>query len=302
MALIESERLGRVAISLLMLPGDERIGMALGEFGVTESIARWQSGIGPKVICQRINETLASAQQTLEIAFERGARFIIPTDPEWPMHLGDLDTQAPVGLWVRSANDLAEISKDSLAIVGARAATSYGQRIASELGTLAADYERCVVSGAAFGIDAAAHRGALAASGKTVAVLACGVDVAYPTAHQGLLERIVATGAVISEVPPGTLARKQYFLIRNRLIATFANETVVVEAALRSGALSTANWANAIGRKVWGVPGPITSASSAGVNREIATGQAMLLMDLDSLFLIAGEPDAEIPDLLSNLS
>jgi DNA processing protein len=142
----------------------------------------------------------------------------------------------------------------------------------------------------------------LAAGGKTVAVLACGVDVAYPTAHQGLLERIVATGAVISEVPPGTLARKQYFLIRNRLIATLANETVVVEAALRSGALSTANWANAIGRKVWGVPGPITSASSAGVNREIATGQAMLLMDLDSLLLITGEPDAEMPDLLSNLS
>ena len=290
MALTDAERLSRVAISSLLLPGDERIGLTIGEHGVAGAIAQWQSGIGPKAICQRIGAAVARAQEVLNRAESSGARFIIPTDSQWPNQLNDLDLQTPVGLWVRGAQNLAEISLDSLAIVGARASTTYGSRIASELGTLAADYERCVVSGGAFGIDAAAHRGALAAGGKTIAVLACGVDVAYPAAHQGLLDRIALSGAVISEVPLGTLARKQYFLIRNRLIAALASQTVVVEAALRSGALSTSNWANAIGRQVWGVPGPITSASSAGVHREIAAGQAMLLMHPEIIFETQSEP------------
>jgi len=280
MAVTDSQRLTRVAISSLLLPGDERIGLAVGEYGVADAVARWQAGNGPKPICQRIDQAVETAQQVLNQASANGARFIIPSDSEWPRQLDDLDMQSPVGLWVRGTQNLAELAADSLAVVGARASTSYGSRIASELGTLAADYERCVVSGAAFGIDAAAHRGALAASGTTIAVLACGVDVSYPAAHQGLLDRIASNGLVISEVPPGTLARKQYFLIRNRLIAALASQTVVVEAALRSGALSTSNWANASGRQVWGVPGPITSAGSAGVNREIATNNVSLLHNL----------------------
>ena len=302
MAVTDAERLGRVAISSLLLPGDERIGLAIGEYGVADAIRRWQTGAGPKPICQRIDEAVASAQVVLDRAKSSGSRFIIPTDPEWPNQLDDLDLQTPVGLWVRGEQNLAEISTDSLAVVGARAATSYGSRIASELGTLAGDYERCVVSGAAFGVDAAAHRGALAAGGTTIAVLACGADVSYPAAHQGLLDRIALSGAVVSEVPPGTLARKQYFLIRNRLIAALASQTVVVEAALRSGALSTSNWANAIGRQVWGVPGPITSASSAGVNREIAAGQALLLTSPESLFLNTCEARENVPNSQSDIS
>ena len=302
MEVIESERRARAVISALLMPGDERIGIEIGEYGVVEALERWQTGFGPKVICQRINQAIDSVQNALDAARKSGARFLIPADPEWPTQLTDLDTQAPVGLWVRGTQDLAQITSNSLAIVGARAATSYGERIAAEIGTLAADYEHCVVSGAAFGIDAAAHRGALAVSGKTIAVLACGVDVAYPSAHQGLLDRICANGVVISEVPPGTLARKQYFLIRNRLIAALANQTVVVEAALRSGALSTSNWANAIGRTVWGIPGPITSASSAGVHREIATGQAMLLMSPEILFGAEEKSDSNVPDSVIGIS
>jgi DNA processing protein len=296
MAVVDSERLNRVAINSLLVPGDERIGLAVGEYGVNEAVSQWKCGVGPKAICQRIGEAVDTAQKVLDKAASLGVRFVIPSDADWPEQLADLDTQSPIGLWVKGSGKLSSITADSLAIVGARAATSYGTRIASELGTLAADYERCVVSGAAFGVDAAAHRGALSVNGTTVAVLACGVDVAYPAAHQGLLDRIAATGLIISEVPPGTLARKQYFLIRNRLIAALASQTVVVEAALRSGALSTSNWANAIGRQVWGVPGPITSASSAGVNREIATGQAMLLMSPEALFATAGNPDEDIPE------
>ncbi len=302
MAMTDAQRLGRVAISSLLLPGDERIGLAVGEYGVADAIARWQAGVGPKAICQRIDQAVATAQQVLNQTQSIGARFVIPSDSEWPNQLCDLDTQSPVGLWVRGSQNLGDLTSGSLAVVGARAATTYGSRIASELGTLAADYERCMVSGAAFGIDAAAHRGALAASGQTIAVLACGVDIAYPTAHQGLLDRIAETGLIISEVPPGTQARKQYFLIRNRLIAALASQTVVVEAALRSGALSTSNWANAIGRQVWGVPGPITSASSAGVNREIATGQAMLLMSPESLFITNTKSDKDVPDLVTGIS
>jgi len=302
MAIAETDRISRVTISSLLLPGDERIGLAIGEYGVADAIRRWQAGVGPKPICERIDQAVATAQQVLNQASSNGARFVIPSDPEWPHQIADLDLQTPIGLWVRGVQNLAELATDSLAVVGARASSSYGSRIASELGTLAADNYRCLVSGAAFGVDAAAHRGALSADGQTIAVLACGVDVTYPAAHQGLLDRIATTGLIISEVPPGTLARKQYFLIRNRLIAALASQTVVVEAALRSGALSTSNWANAIGRQVWGVPGPITSASSAGVNREIATGQAMLLMSPESLFLTTGNSNDDVPDLVGGIS
>ncbi len=284
MAVITDERLGRVAISMLNSPGDERIGQAIGERGVIGAIEYWRAGQGPSVICARINSTLERAEATLAQAIAAGFAFIAPGDSQWPAQLSDLDTQMPVGLWIRGAHDLAQLCAQSVAVVGARACTAYGERIASELGTMAADADQCVVSGAAFGIDAAAHRGALAAQGFTVAILACGVDVAYPAAHKGLLDRIAGEGLLVSELPLGALARKQHFLIRNRLIAALGQQTVVVEAALRSGSLSTANWANALGRTVWGIPGPITSASSAGVHREIASGQANLAMDLDSIF------------------
>jgi DNA processing protein len=208
-----------------------------------------------------------------------GGVFITPSDTAWPSQLQDLDLSAPLGLWCRGTGDAHELNMYSLAVVGARAATAYGERIASEIGSLAGQHGVTIVSGAAYGIDAAAHRGVLASGGRTIAVLACGVDVPYPSAHQGLLERIAENGLIISEAPPGSKPHKRRFLVRNRLIAALSSSTLVVEAALRSGSLSTANWANALGRQVWGVPGPLSSATSAGVHVGIAQGEMHIVTD-----------------------
>jgi DNA processing protein len=134
-----------------------------------------------------------------------------------------------------------------------------------------------VVSGAAFGIDQAAHRGALAGGGTTVAVLACGVDRAYPAAHRDLLDYVAETGLVVSELPPGCAPTKMRFLSRNRIIAALSLGTVVVEAAVRSGALNTASWAGTVHRPVMGVPGPVTSAPSEGVHELIRGRDAVLV-------------------------
>ena len=133
------------------------------------------------------------------------------------------------------------------------------------------------MSGAAFGIDQAAHRGALANRGPTVAVLACGADRAYPAAHRNLIDYIADVGLVVSEAPPGCAPTRIRFLARNRVIAAVARGTVVVEAAVRSGALNTASWAGGLGRTVMGVPGPVTSAPSAGVHQLIRARDALLV-------------------------
>jgi DNA processing protein len=161
--------------------------------------------------------------------------------------------------------------------VGSRSSTTYGDRVAGEIAAVAARQGCPVVSGAAFGIDQAAHRGAVAIDGPSVAVLACGVDRAYPAAHTQLIEHLAATGAVVSEAPPGCAPMRVRFLARNRLIAALSRGTVIVEAAVRSGALNTANWAGRLNRVVLGVPGPVTSASSEGVHQLIRQGTAVLV-------------------------
>ncbi|MDJ0109764.1 DNA-processing protein DprA, partial [Rhodococcus erythropolis] len=155
--------------------------------------------------------------------------------------------------------------------------TAYGEHVTAEIaGDLAVD-GWTVISGAAFGIDGAAHRAALGVGGNTLAVLACGVDRAYPSGHARLLKQIASSGAVISEYPPGTTPAKFRFLARNRLVAALSDGVVVVEAGWRSGARNTANWARKLGRPVMAVPGPVTSASSTGCHRMIREGEAQLV-------------------------
>ena len=187
----------------------------------------------------------------------------------------------PIGLWCRGALRLDEACRESVAVVGSRSATSYGAQVAGDIGARLAAEHWTTVSGAAFGIDHAAHRGALAARGRTVAVLACGVDRAYPAAHAGLLRYIADVGLVVSEAAPGCAPTRIRFLARNRLIAALSRGTVVVEAAVRSGALNTASWASGLGRVLMGVPGPVTSAPSAGVHQ--------LLRSRDALLVTSGE-------------
>lgn len=216
-----------------------------------------------------------------------GARLVIPEDAEWPVEAftcfttptaqADDRWRAPVALWVRGVGRLDELTERAVAVVGARAATGYGEHVAAEFGYELAEGGFAVISGAAFGIDGAAHRGALAAEGSTVAVQACGLDRAYPAGHQKLLDRIASSDAVVSEYPPGGWPARHRFLVRNRLIAAFAAGTVVVEAGLRSGARRTAAAAAALGRVVMAVPGPVTSASSMGCHLLIREEQAVLV-------------------------
>jgi len=281
-----TDRQARLIISIAGEPGDERVGQAVAEFGATESVKRWESGIGAEAMCKSVDRVMNSAliEQAVKSLNSVRGRFITPADDEWPATLDDLDTSAPIGLWCIGNGSLSEITQRSLAVVGARSATSYGERIAHELGVQATKEDVGLISGAAYGIDAAAHRGTLAGRGKTVAVLACGADVAYPVSHRGLLSNITDSGVVVSEAPPGSKPHKHRFLIRNRLIAALSQTTVVVEAALRSGSLSTANWAHVLNRQIWGIPGPITSATSAGVHAAIRDNMMTIATSVDHIF------------------
>lgn len=252
----------------------------VGPAAAVEAIRDWGGGLSQQIV-GGVRARLAAADPAADLArIERvGGRFLIPGDAEWPEPLAVLHgiTQPCLGLYVRGPLDLAEAVRRAVAIVGARAATDYGTYVAAELAAGLADLGWSIVSGGAYGIDGAAHRGALAAGGPTVAVLACGVDVAYPKGHDALLSRIAAEGLVVSEHAPGCAPQRLRFLVRNRLIAALSQGTVVVEAAARSGAAKTASYAADLGRELMAVPGPVTSAMSAGTNQLIRDRDARLV-------------------------
>ena len=197
------------------------------------------------------------------------ARFLIPGDKGWPRALDDLGARAPFGVWLIGA---LPPKAPAVAMVGARACTGYGNQAAGQLAAELARVGTIVVSGAALGVDGAAHRGALAVGGHTVAVLACGIDRSYPATHATLIQAIGQRGAVLAELPPGAAPTRFRFLARNRLIAALGLATVVVEAAGRSGSLVTARLAADLGRAVFAVPGPVTSRQSTGTNQLLCDG------------------------------
>jgi DNA processing protein len=220
----------------------------------------------------------------VELAFRSAARFgaelVTPEHPHWPTRINDLGHSAPVALWVRGNTEYL-VDEASIAIVGARAATGYGEHVTMEITSGLVERGYTIVSGAAYGIDGMAHRAALASTGRTVAYLAGGVDRFYPSGHDALLARIVETGAVVSELPGGSSPTKWRFLMRNRLIAASTKATLVVEAAWRSGSLNVAGHAVALGRPLGAVPGPVTSAASAGCHRLIREFGARLITNAD---------------------
>ncbi|KYH43229.1 DNA-processing protein DprA [Branchiibius sp. NY16-3462-2] len=271
----DAELSARVALSVVVEPMDTKLAPLIRELGTTRAwsaISRNEGGhfdrCQPRVQALDLDQVLFNTHQT-------GARLLFPGLPGWPAGLDDLEF-APFAVWARGCITDIDWAR-SIAVVGSRAATSYGLHVAGELGYDLASSGYTVVSGAAFGIDAAAHRGALAADVATVAVLAGGVDRPYPVAHSQLLDQIRANGLVLSEAPPGASPRRERFLARNRLIAALTTGTVVVEAGLRSGALSSAGHAERLGRVLAAVPGPVTSAASAGTNAWIRDGRAVLV-------------------------
>lgn len=193
-----------------------------------------------------------------------------------------------MGLWLRGRPSLRIWALRSVAVVGARACTGYGAHMAATLAAGLTERGWVVVSGGAYGIDGAAHRGALGAGGATVAVLACGVDRPYPRGHAELITRIAEQGLVVGELPPGDHPTPSRFILRNRVIAALTRGTVVVEAAHRSGSLVTARAAQRLGRFMMGVPGPVTSGLSAGVH-ELLRGEGVLVTDAADVVELVGD-------------
>jgi len=211
--------------------------------------------------------------------------FLAPDDPEWSLRLDELEAP-PIGLIVKG--DASILSCDSLAIVGTRNPTPYGLRIAGDFAAGFVDREYSIVSGGAYGIDSAAHRGALVAEGRTIAVIASGIDLQYPAGNARLFDEICENGAIVSEVMPGVRALPHRFLTRNRLIAALSQSTLVVEAAFRSGSLRTARDAAELLRPVMAIPGPINSPASEGCHRLIGERAAELVTSVaDAIELIS---------------
>ncbi len=281
------QALARAALTYLAEPGDPALGALLEFCAPAEVLAAIKAGMLPRT-GPGCGDNPAS-RRALERALGRwrirlphlpgdgqiaatcrdGIRLVCPGDSEWPASLDELGPARPYALWLRGTADLRLACLRSVSIVGSRAASGYGEHVAGEIAADLGERGWAVVSGGAYGIDAAAHRGALATEAITIAVLACGVDYPYPAGHADLFAAIAAQGLVVSEWPPGRHPARLRFLVRNRTIAAMTCGTVIVEAGQRSGALNTARHAAELGRPLMAVPGPVTSAQSAGCHKII---------------------------------
>lgn len=286
------ERRARIVLSRIVEPGDVDACRLVREHSAAALLGRLQAGSDldkPKVRDWSERVSRADHDQLMERAAAVGARYICPGDDEWPSALDDLERleneagdrrgSIPFGLWARGGGHLRRLAQRSVAVVGARASSAYGEHVAGDLAFGCGEAGFSVISGGAFGIDAAAHRGVLSRGALTAAVLASGVDRLYPTGNTDLLKRIAERGLLMSEAAPGCVPSRSRFLVRNRLIASLAQGTVVVEAALRSGSLNTARWALDLSRPVMGVPGPVNAASSAGVHQLLRHPGTVLVTD-----------------------
>jgi DNA processing protein len=274
--------------------------------GAVEAVALIRRGDVPDAVRSETEARrhLDLATDDLRNAEKVGARLVVPEDPDWPAWQllclappGDRGLRGagkPLGLWTRGSVPVASLFDRAVSVVGARAATGYGEHIAVELAFALVEAGMTVVSGAAYGIDGAAHRGAIGAGGPTVAVLGCGIDLAYPAGHSGLIDGIASAGLLVSEYPPGTTPARHRFLVRNRLIAALSSATVVVEAGVRSGARNTATTAAALGKTVMAVPGPITSPMSVGCHDLLRTGGAVVAGSIPEILEAVGPVGANL--------
>lgn len=287
---LTDEAYARAALTYLAEPADRLLARLIQVSGAAGALDAIKNDSVPRENRVKAGEAMTAALERWRtrlpelpapervLAFrESGIRLVTPDDPEWPGQLADLGDEQPYALWLRGNADLRFSCLRSVAIVGSRAATAYGSYVAAEFAASVAARGLAVVSGGAFGVDAAAHRGALSADGVTVAVLACGVDMAYPAAHTELFDAIAAQGVLVSEWPPGRQVSRLRFLVRNRVIAALAAGTLVVEAAQRSGALNTARHARDLRRRLMAVPGPVTSDLSAGCHQILREWQGTLV-------------------------
>ena len=248
----------------------------ISEYGAEGVLSRIQTRNYDEIKYAKLYERFSRAEpeRTLEKITTCGARLLIPSDEEWPLSLSDLSAP-PIALVYKG--DPSLLSSRSVSIVGTRNPTPYGVRNAQEFAAGFVDRGWSVTSGGAYGVDSAAHKGALIAEGQTIAVLASGIDIGYPAGNVRLFAEIAESGLLLSEVIPGTPAIPSRFLTRNRLIAALSRATLVVEAAFRSGSLRTAHDAAELMRLVMAIPGPISSPTSEGCHRLIGERAAELV-------------------------
>jgi DNA processing protein len=324
------ERFARATLAGIAEPGDRIAGAVIAAIGPARALAavleRWSPAVFAAVVPGIPEPELDLAQQrwqprinsggamlALRQAARYGTRLMVPGQEHWPTGIDDLGDHGPFALWVRGTEEALAALPRSIALVGARAATGYGEHVTMEASAGLVDRGYAIVSGAAYGVDGMAHRAALASHGKTIAFLAGGVDRFYPTGHEALLTRVVESGAVISELPPGSAPTRWRFLQRNRLIAAASLATVVLEAGWRSGSINTANHAATLSRPVGAVPGPVTSAASAGCHRLVREYGATLVTTPDEMAELAplqplaavepgAAPDPEATRVLDALS
>jgi len=302
----DEDRLARAALTYVAEPGDAAMGTLLrtcAPAGIIAALTEGRTPAGTGRIAgldralRRWAARLGTAPTTITLdAWHRdGIRLLCPGDPGWPGQLDVLGDARPWALWLRGSADLRYACLRSVSIVGTRAATSYGEHVCLEMSAALAERGWAVISGGAFGIDKCAHRGALTAEGITIAVLPSGVDEPFPLAHHVLFDAIAAHGVLVSEWPPGRPPTRPGFLVRNRVIAALSRGTVVVEAALRSGALNTARHARDQCRPLMAVPGPVTSPASAGCHQIIRDWGGVCVTGAGDVLELLAFPGDDLP-------
>jgi DNA processing protein len=282
-----------MVLSMIVEPDDAVTGRLLDELGTLElfRLAELDDAVpGLSTVDAQVwraqfqHSDARTLEQHIVEAERAGIGALIPGDKEWPSALDDLGDRRPYVLRTRGTTSfLARPLSDLVTITGARASTSYGVHVAGQLASDLASAERIIVAGGAYGIEGAAHRAALASGGDTIAVVANGVDRPYPMGHRELLERVADLGLMVSEVPPGAVPTRHRFLARARLMAALSATTVVVEAGVRSGSMTVARRAHELGRAVGAVPGPVTSATSAGPHELLRDGASLVTDAADLL-------------------
>lgn len=288
-------RRARVYLARVAEPPATSLAAFVEVHGPVEAAARVRAGDVPDAV---LEETGARREQDLvdedlAAAAQAGARLILPEGQEWPgwrmLCLSAAATHGitwaapPMALWARGPAHLAGILDTAVSIAGSQTATSYGEHVAAEFGSGLAATGTTVVAGTSYGIDGAAHRGALAADGTTLAILACGIDLTYPAGHRTLIDRIAAQGLVISEYPPGTPPARRRFVARRRLLAGLSDGTVLIEGTAQGQSRFTGLCAAALGRSSMAVPGPITSRQSSGCHDLMRTGTAIPVTSVDDI-------------------
>ena len=285
--LTDDVKIQRLALFNAIEAGNTYWARQVNEFGIAMVYEHLALGVYDATKYGAITQSISAfnADESLAAIAQSGGVFITPEDLSWPTRVNQLAIP-PLGLIVKG--DISILNNPSLAIVGTRNPTPYGVRLAGDFAAGFVDREWDIISGGAYGIDTAAHRGALVAEGRTIAVIASGIDVQYPAGNARLFDEICENGAIISEVMPGVTAMPHRFLIRNRLIAALSLSTLVVEAAFRSGSLRTARDAAGLMRPVMAIPGPISSPSSEGCHRLIGERAAELVTSVaDAMELIS---------------